>query len=78
MADIRNHQHHGAFVILNAESRGSKYLHPTTRREGNIGHQEIISNPLLPGFREFSIVMHDGVKNLLIKMGLSFLIPNYS
>lgn len=68
MADIRNHRHHGAFGILIAESRGSKFLHPKTRKEGNIGHQAIISNPLLPEFREFSLVMHDGVR-LLDKNG---------
>ena len=68
MADIRNHRHHGAFGILIAETRGSKFLHPKTRKEGNIGHQAIISHPLLPEFREFSIVMHDGVR-LLDKNG---------
>ncbi len=62
MADVRNHRHHGAFGMLIAEPRGSKYLHPKTRREVETGSQVIISTPILPEFREFSVIMHDGVR----------------
>jgi manganese oxidase len=64
MADVRNHRHHGAFGMLIAEPRGSKYLHPKTRKAVETGSQVIISTPLLPEFREFSIIMHDGVRLL--------------
>lgn len=62
MADIRNHRHHGAFGMLIAESRGTSYLDPMSREEVSAGSQVIISNPLLYEFREFAIVMHDGVR----------------
>ncbi|BDH61522.1 hypothetical protein MTP04_16520 [Lysinibacillus sp. PLM2] len=64
MTDIRNHRHHGAFGMLIAEPRGSKYLHHRMRKEVETGSQVIISTPLLPEFREFSLVMHDGVRLL--------------
>ncbi|MBP1155884.1 MULTISPECIES: multicopper oxidase domain-containing protein [unclassified Paenibacillus] len=62
MADLRNHRHHGAFGILIIEPRGSKYLDPVTRKEAVTGSQMIISNPLLGEFREFVLLMHDGVR----------------
>lgn len=62
MADVRNHRHHGAFGIFIAEKKGSKYLHPTTREKGATGSQVIISHPLLGEFREFVLLMHDGVR----------------
>ena len=68
MADVRNHRHHGAFGMLIAEPRGSKYLHPKTRKEVETGSQVIVSTPILPEFREFSVIMHDGVR-LLDKNG---------
>jgi len=68
MADIRNHRHHGAFGMLIAEAKGSKYLDPMNRKEVKTGSQVIISNQLLPEFREFSLLMHDGVR-LLDKNG---------
>ena len=64
MADIRNHRHHGAFGMLIAEPRGSKYLSSKNRKEVETGSQVIISNPLLPEFREFALLMHDGVRLL--------------
>lgn len=64
MADIRNHRHHGAFGMLIAEPRGSKYLASKNRKEVETGSQVIISNPLLPEFREFALLMHDGVRLL--------------
>lgn len=72
MADLRNHRHHGAFGIFIAEKKGSTYLHPVTRQEVKTGSQVIISHPLLGEFREFVLIMHDGVrlfdseKNLII------------
>jgi len=68
MADLRNHRHHGAFGMFISEKKGSKYLHPTTREEVKTGSQVIISNPILGEFREFVLLMHDGVR-LLDKNG---------
>lgn len=62
MADVRNHRHHGAFGILIAEPKGSVYLDHVTREEVETGSQVIISNPLLGEFREFVLLMHDGVR----------------
>jgi manganese oxidase len=62
MADLRNHRHHGAFGVFITEHKGSIYLDPVNRYETNKGEQIIISNPLLGEFREFVIVMHDGVR----------------
>ncbi|MEK3883154.1 multicopper oxidase domain-containing protein [Paenibacillus sp. PL2-23] len=61
MADIRHHRHHGAFGLLITEPRGSIYLDPATRTAVQSGSQVVISNPF-GEFREFAIVMHDGVK----------------
>ncbi len=68
MADIRNHRHHGAFGAFIAETRGSIYLDPFTLKPVKSGTSVIISNPLLPDFREFVLLMHDGVR-LLDKNG---------
>jgi manganese oxidase len=62
MADIRNHRHHGAFGMLIVEPRGSHYLDQMNLEEGATGSQVIVSNPLLPDFREFALLMHDGVR----------------
>ena len=62
MADIRNHRHHGAFGMLIAEPRGSTYLDPMSREMVYTGSQVVISNPLLYEFREFALLMHDGVR----------------
>jgi len=50
--------------MLIAEPRGSKYLSSKNRKEVETGSQVIISNPLLPEFREFALLMHDGVRLL--------------
>jgi manganese oxidase len=75
MADLRNHRHHGAFGAFIAESRGSVYLDPHTRCEVMSGTDVIISNPLKPEFREFVLIMHDGVR-LLDENGNLILEPN--
>lgn len=63
MADLRNHRHHGAFGVFIAEQKGSVYLDPVTRQEVNPGgSQVIVSHPLLGEFREFVLLMHDGVR----------------
>lgn len=63
MADLRNHRHHGAFGVFIAEKKGSNYLDPKTRKPVNPGgSQVIISHPLLGEFREFVLLMHDGVR----------------
>jgi hypothetical protein len=61
MADIRNHRHHGAFGMLITEMRGSKYLDSVTGEEVERGSQVIIDHPL-GDFREFALLMHDGVR----------------
>ncbi|MBB6449218.1 hypothetical protein HNR44_001167 [Geomicrobium halophilum] len=74
MADVRNHRHHGAFGIFIAEPKGSIYLDPITRKPTTTGNQVIISNPILGEFREFVLLMHDGVR-LLDKEGNLILDP---
>jgi len=74
MADVRNHRHHGAFGMLIAEPRGSKFLDSKSRNETLTGEQVIISNPLLPETREFALIMHDGVR-LLDKNGKLIIDP---
>lgn len=64
MADLRHHRHHGAFGVFIAEPKGSIYLDPVTRRKVDTGTQVVISHPLLGEFREFVLVMHDGVRLL--------------
>ncbi|MCL7746117.1 multicopper oxidase domain-containing protein [Halalkalibacter alkaliphilus] len=68
MADIRNHRHHGAFGAFIAEARGSEYLDPLTLEPVKTGCNVIISNPVTPDFREFVLLLHDGVR-LLDKNG---------
>lgn len=62
MADLRNHRHHGAFGMLAVQPKGSVFLDPETREPIVAGSQAIISNPLLGEFREFNLLMHDGVR----------------
>lgn len=64
MADLRNHRHHGAFGAFIAEPRGSTYLDPSTMQPVKTGNNVVISNPILPDFREFVLIMHDGVRLL--------------
>ncbi|MCA1032564.1 multicopper oxidase domain-containing protein [Bacillus timonensis] len=62
MADLRNHRHHGAFGTLIVEARGSIYLDPASLKPIDYGSSAIISHPYLPSFREFVLVMHDGIR----------------
>ncbi|MBO2946024.1 multicopper oxidase domain-containing protein [Paenibacillus sp. F411] len=73
MADIRNHRHHGAFGMLITEPRGSTYLHHVTREPLSTGSQAIILNGG-NSFREYCILMHDGVR-LYNKDGVLILDP---
>ncbi|WP_281883474.1 multicopper oxidase domain-containing protein [Paenibacillus sp. YYML68] len=75
MADLRHHRHHGAFGVLITEPKGSVYLDPYTRRPVVGGSQVIISNPLLGEFREFVLVMHDGIR-LVDQEGNLIIDPN--
>jgi FtsP/CotA-like multicopper oxidase with cupredoxin domain len=61
MADIRNYRHRGAFGMLITEPRGSRYLDSVTGREGEGREQVIIDTPF-GAFREFALIMHDGVR----------------
>ena len=62
MADLRNHRHHGAFGALITEPRGSVYLNQASRKIVKTGSQVIIAHPLTGEFREFVLLMHDGVR----------------
>ncbi|MDQ0218893.1 copper oxidase [Peribacillus cavernae] len=70
MADVRNHRHHGAFGIFIAEPKGSRHLDPVSRNEVRSVSdttfkslsQLVISHSLLGEFRDFVLVMHDGVR----------------
>ncbi|WP_246938726.1 multicopper oxidase domain-containing protein [Bacillus pinisoli] len=64
MCDVRNHKHHGAFGALVVEARGSRYLDPTTHKTIKAGTSAVITNPFLPNFREFVLLMHDGIRLL--------------
>ncbi|CAM4462082.1 multicopper oxidase domain-containing protein [Paenibacillus tarimensis] len=61
MADIRHHRHHGSFGILITEPRNSRYIHPLTGEAEMGGSQVVVVNPF-GAFREFAIIMHDGVR----------------
>jgi len=74
VADLRNHRHHGAFGAFIAEPRGSIHLDPCTLEPLMSGAKAVILNPLLPAFREFVLMMHDGVR-LLDKQGGLILDP---
>jgi len=76
MADLRNHRHHGAFGAFIAEHKGSDYLCPYTLQPIRSGANAIITNPFLPDFREFVMVMHDGVR-LLDENGNLIIDPSY-
>jgi manganese oxidase len=62
MADLRNHRHHGAFGALIVEARGSQYLDSETLQPLKSGSKAIITHPYLPNFREFVLIMHDGIR----------------
>jgi len=62
MADLRNHRHHGAFGALIVEPKGSKYLCPHTLEPVRSGTHVIIDHVYYPSFREFVLVMHDGIR----------------
>lgn len=53
------HQQHGIFAGINIQARGSKYLDPFTGKEIRSGTQAVITNPLIPDFREFTLFVHD-------------------
>ncbi|MBU5219898.1 multicopper oxidase domain-containing protein [Bacillus albus] len=62
MADLRSHRHHGAFGMLITEQVGSVHLDPIKLTPIKTGNQAVISHPLFPDFREFILLMHDGVR----------------
>ncbi|MBM7693052.1 FtsP/CotA-like multicopper oxidase with cupredoxin domain [Peribacillus deserti] len=64
MADLRNHRHHGSFGAFIAEPRGSKYFDPYSGSKLKSGANAVIINPFLPDFREFVIILHDGIRLL--------------
>lgn len=53
------HQQHGLFGSVNIEPRGSAWLDPCSGEPLCAGTSAIISNPLIPDFREFTLFVHD-------------------
>lgn len=53
------HQQHGVFASINIEPKGSKFLDPNTLKPINSGTQAVITNPLIPDFRELTLFVHD-------------------
>ncbi|KQY94658.1 copper oxidase [Paenibacillus sp. Root52] len=53
------HQQHGVFAGINIQPRGSKYLSSHTGEEIRSGTQATITNPFIPDFREFTLLVHD-------------------
>ncbi|TCN27819.1 multicopper oxidase domain-containing protein [Mesobacillus foraminis] len=63
VADLRNHRSFGAFGAFIAEPRfTSNYLDPETLQPIRTGTSAIIEHPLFGRFREFVLIMHDGVR----------------
>lgn len=54
-----SHQNHGVFAAINIEARGSKHLHPQNLKTIRSGTQAVITNPLIPDFRELTLFVHD-------------------
>jgi len=54
-----SHQQHGVFGAINIEPRGSKHLDPYTQKPIRRGTKAVISNPLIPDFRELTMFVHD-------------------
>lgn len=53
------HQNHGVFAGINIEPRGSRFIDQYSGEELNAGTQAIITNPLIPDFRELTLMVHD-------------------
>ncbi|MCA1031112.1 multicopper oxidase domain-containing protein [Bacillus timonensis] len=62
MADIRNHKSQGAFGTFIAEPRGTVYLNPYTLKPVRSGANVVLVNEFLPNIREFTLMIHDGVR----------------
>ena len=75
MADTRNHKHHGSFGAFIAQPRGSSFFNPHTGDELESGASAIIKNPFLPDYREFVMILHDGIR-LLNKRGQLIIDPS--
>ncbi|KGA96589.1 multicopper oxidase [Alkalihalobacillus alcalophilus ATCC 27647 = CGMCC 1.3604] len=53
------HQQHGLFGGIIIEAKGSEYLDNKTGKEINSGIQALITNPLIPDYRELALFVHD-------------------
>lgn len=54
-----SHQQHGVFAGINIEAKGSRYLDPHTGMPIKSGTHAMIVNPLIPDFRELTLLVHD-------------------
>ena len=54
-----SHQLHGVFGGINVEARGARHLHPQTLEPIRCGTLAVITNPLIPDFREITMFVHD-------------------
>lgn len=59
--DLRSHRHHGLWAVLAVEPEGSEWLDPVTGQPLAKGAEAVIVPPFLPAFREFVVIMHDGI-----------------
>ncbi|WNS80355.1 multicopper oxidase domain-containing protein [Domibacillus sp. DTU_2020_1001157_1_SI_ALB_TIR_016] len=62
MADLRNHRSFGTFGAFIAEPRFTTYLDPYTLEPVQTGTNVLLQHPLNDRYREFVLVMHDGVR----------------
>ncbi|MEM1506128.1 copper oxidase [Domibacillus sp. 8LH] len=62
MADLRNHRSFGTFGAFIAEPRFTTYHDPQTLKSVQTGTNVVLRNPLGIDYREFVLIMHDGVR----------------
>lgn len=62
MADLRNHRSFGTFGAFIAEPRFTTYHDPCTLEPVQTGANVVLNHPLSGGYREFVLIMHDGVR----------------
>ncbi|MCM3790838.1 multicopper oxidase domain-containing protein [Domibacillus indicus] len=62
MADLRNHRSFGTFGAFIAEPRFTTYHNPYTLEPVRTGTNVVLRNPFGSEYREFVLVMHDGVR----------------
>ena len=61
MGDVMNHRKHGLFGAVSLSEMGSKYYNPFTGKRTRWGEQLIIANPFLPDYRQFVLLVQNGI-----------------